>query len=190
VSAAVCSTSCRSREIIKVVSPDTFEQGRSMPANAIQTVKSKGRPECDHGAGPRPFAARRRRRQCCGGKTPRPRPIPAFPASSARKWAKSDRPELTLCQRVIVSGGPRHAESRGETLQSIIEPLADKLGAGVRRLARRGSMPAMRRTTGRSARPATVVGARTICRDRDLRRDPASWPAWKDVQGDRRDQQG
>ena len=74
-----------------------------------------------------------RRRPARGGSAPietvaaagRSRPLAA---SSARKLAKSERPELTAA-KIIVSGG-RGMQSRRQFRQ-ILEPLADKLGAGV-----------------------------------------------------------
>ena len=64
--------------------------------------------------------------------------------------SSSDRPELTSA-KIIISGG--RALGSSEKFQEVILPVADKLGAavGARALP---SMPAMRRTTGRSARPA------------------------------------
>lgn len=75
---------------------------------------------------------------------------PALSSFVGEEVAKSDRPELTSA-KIIVSGG-RAMQSR-ENFAKYIEPLADKLGAGVALRAPRWTR-AMRRTTGRSARPA------------------------------------
>ena len=70
-------------EIIKVVSPDTFERP-IYAGNAIQTVKSKDAKKVIT-VRTSTFAARRRRRQRGDRKCRRRRPIPASPALSARK---------------------------------------------------------------------------------------------------------
>jgi electron transfer flavoprotein alpha subunit len=87
-------------EIIKVVSPDTFERP-IYAGNAIQTVKSKDAKK-----------------------------VITVRTSTfvGEEVAKSDRPELTSA-KIIVSGG-RAMQSR-ENFAKYIEPLADKLGAGV-----------------------------------------------------------
>jgi electron transfer flavoprotein alpha subunit len=64
--------------------------------------------------------------------------------------AESDRPELTSA-KIIISGG--RALGSSEKFQEVILPVADKLGAAVGASAP-PSMPATRRTTGRSDRPA------------------------------------
>ena len=113
-------------EIIKVVSPDTFERP-IYAGNAIQTVKSKDAKKVitvrtstfqATQAGERQPPSRTRRRP----------PIPASPALSARRSPKATVPELTSA-KIIVSGG-RAMQSR-ENFAKYIEPLADKLGAGV-----------------------------------------------------------
>jgi electron transfer flavoprotein alpha subunit len=91
-------------EIIKVVSPDTFERP-IYAGNAIQTVKSRDAKKV--------ITVR----------------TSTFAASFVgEEVAKSDRPELTSA-KIIVSGG-RAMQSR-ENFAKYIEPLADKLGAGV-----------------------------------------------------------
>jgi electron transfer flavoprotein alpha subunit len=71
-------------------------------------------------------------------------------ASSSRRTAKSDRPELTSRQARRL----RRPRARlGDKFNQYIEPLADKLGAASAPRAPR-STPATPRTTTRSARPA------------------------------------
>ena len=112
-------------EIIKVVSPDTFERP-IYAGNAIQTVKSKDAKKVitvrtstfgatgDGGSASVDNAAAAA--------------DPALSSFVGEEVAKSDRPELTSA-KIIVSGG-RAMQSR-ENFTKYIEPLADKLGAGV-----------------------------------------------------------
>jgi len=112
-------------EIIKVVSPDTFERP-IYAGNAIQTVKSKDAKKVitvrtstfgavgDGGSASVEAAAAAA--------------DPALSSFVGEEVAKSDRPELTSA-KIIVSGG-RAMQSR-ENFTKYIEPLADKLGAGV-----------------------------------------------------------
>ena len=112
-------------EIIKVVSPDTFERP-IYAGNAIQTVKSKDAKKVitvrtstfgatgDGGSATVDNAAAAA--------------DPALSSFVGEEVAKSDRPELTSA-KIIVSGG-RAMQSR-ENFTKYIEPLADKLGAGV-----------------------------------------------------------
>lgn len=112
-------------EIIKVVSPDTFERP-IYAGNAIQTVKSKDAKKVITirtstfgavGVG--------------GSASVEAAAAAADPALSSfvgEEVAKSDRPELASA-KIIVSGG-RAMQSR-ENFTKYIEPLADKLGAGV-----------------------------------------------------------
>jgi electron transfer flavoprotein alpha subunit len=112
-------------EIIKVVSPDTFERP-IYAGNAIQTVKSKDAKKVitvrtstfaaagDGGSAPIESAASAA--------------DPGLSSFVGEEVAKSDRPELTSA-KIIVSGG-RAMQSR-ENFAKYIEPLADKLGAGV-----------------------------------------------------------
>ncbi|MES2601038.1 MAG: FAD-binding protein [Pseudomonadota bacterium] len=112
-------------EIIKVVSPDTFERP-IYAGNAIQTVKSKDAKKVitvrtstfgavgDGGSASVENAAAAA--------------DPALSSFVGEEVAKSDRPELTSA-KIIVSGG-RAMQSR-ENFAKYIEPLADKLGAGV-----------------------------------------------------------
>jgi electron transfer flavoprotein alpha subunit len=112
-------------EIIKVVAPDTFERP-IYAGNAIQTVKSKDAKKV--------ITVRTSTFQAAGeggSATVENVAAAADPGVSSfvgEEVAKSDRPELTSA-RIIVSGG-RAMQSR-ENFAKYIEPLADKLGAGV-----------------------------------------------------------
>jgi electron transfer flavoprotein alpha subunit len=112
-------------EIIKVVSPDTFERP-IYAGNAIQTVKSKDakkvitvRTSTFAAAGAGGSAAIESVSAVAD---------PALSSFVGEEVAKNDRPELTSA-KIIVSGG-RAMQSR-ENFAKYIEPLADKLGAGV-----------------------------------------------------------
>ncbi|WP_424628155.1 electron transfer flavoprotein subunit alpha/FixB family protein [Bradyrhizobium sp. SYSU BS000235] len=112
-------------EIIKVVSPDTFERP-IYAGNAIQTVKSKDakkvitvRTSTFAAAGDGGSAAVESAASVND---------PGLSSFVGEEVAKSDRPELTSA-KIIVSGG-RAMQSR-ENFAKYIEPLADKLGAGV-----------------------------------------------------------
>ena len=112
-------------EIIKVVSPDTFERP-IYAGNAIQTVKSKDAKKVIT-VRTSTFAAA----GDGGSATVESATAAADPGLSSfvgEEVAKSDRPELTSA-KIIVSGG-RAMQSR-ENFAKYIEPLADKLGAGV-----------------------------------------------------------
>jgi electron transfer flavoprotein alpha subunit len=112
-------------EIIKVVSSDTFERP-IYAGNAIQTVKSKDAKKVIT-VRTAAFAAAGEG----GNATIENAPSAADPALSrflGEEVAKSDRPELASA-KIIVSGG-RAMQSR-ENFTKYIEPLADKLGAGV-----------------------------------------------------------
>lgn len=112
-------------EIIKVVAPDTYERP-IYAGNAIQTVKSKDAKKVIT-VRTSTFAAAGE-----GGSAPvESVQVAADPGLSTflgEEVAKSDRPELTSA-KIIVSGG-RAMQSR-ENFAKYIEPLADKLGAGV-----------------------------------------------------------
>jgi electron transfer flavoprotein alpha subunit len=112
-------------EIIKVVSPDTFERP-IYAGNAIQTVKSKDAKKVIT-VRTSTFAA-----AGAGGGAPIENAAsasdPGLSSFVGEEVAKSDRPELTSA-KIIVSGG-RAMQSR-ENFAKYIEPLADKLGAGV-----------------------------------------------------------
>jgi electron transfer flavoprotein alpha subunit len=112
-------------EIIKVVSPDTFERP-IYAGNAIQTVKSKDAKKVIT-VRTSTFAAAGE-----GGNAPVENAAstddPGLSSFVGEEVAKSDRPELASA-KIIVSGG-RAMQSR-ENFAKYIEPLADKLGAGV-----------------------------------------------------------
>lgn len=112
-------------EITKVIAPDTYERP-IYAGNAIQTVKSKDAKKVIT-VRTSTFAAAGE-----GGSAPvESVPAAADPGLSSflgEEVAKSDRPELTSA-KIIVSGG-RAMQSR-ENFAKYIEPLADKLGAGV-----------------------------------------------------------
>jgi len=112
-------------DIIKVVSPDTFERP-IYAGNAIQTVQSSDKkkvitvrttafPAVGSG-GPAPIEA---------VVVPPPVGLSSFEKAEIQK---SDRPELTAA-KIIVSGG-RGLQS-GDNFKKYIEPVADKLGAAV-----------------------------------------------------------
>lgn len=112
-------------EIIKVVSPDTFERP-IYAGNAIQTVKSKDKKKV--------ITVRTSTFGAAGGggsasvENAAAASDPGLSSFVGEEVAKSDRPELTSA-KIIVSGG-RAMQSR-ENFTKYIEPLADKLGAGV-----------------------------------------------------------
>lgn len=112
-------------EITKVVAPDTYERP-IYAGNAIQTVKSKD-PKKVITVRTSTFAA-----AADGGSAPVENVAaaadPGLSSFLSEEVAKSDRPELTSA-KIIVSGG-RAMQSR-ENFAKYIEPLADKLGAGV-----------------------------------------------------------
>jgi electron transfer flavoprotein alpha subunit len=112
-------------EIIKVVAPDTFERP-IYAGNAIQTVKSKDAKKV--------ITVRTATFKATGdGGSATIEDVaavadPALSTFVGEEVAKSERPELTSA-KIIVSGG-RAMQSR-ENFTKYIEPLADKLGAGV-----------------------------------------------------------
>jgi electron transfer flavoprotein alpha subunit len=112
-------------EIIKVVAPDTYERP-IYAGNAIQTVKSKDAKKVIT-VRTSTFAA-----AAAGGSAPvesvQAAADPGLSSFVGEEVAKSNRPELTSA-KIIVSGG-RAMQSR-ENFAKYIEPLADKLGAGV-----------------------------------------------------------
>ena len=114
-------------DIIKVVSPDTFERP-IYAGNAIQTVQAgEGKKvitvrgstfqATGEGGDAAPVEAVSEGAQDAGGAT-----------YKSEEIAKSDRPELTSA-KIIVSGG--RALGSSEKFKEVIEPLADAFGAGV-----------------------------------------------------------
>jgi electron transfer flavoprotein alpha subunit len=112
-------------DVIKVVSPDTFERP-IYAGNAIQTVQSTDPKKvltirttafpavADGGSAPIEAI-----------QVPAPVGLSTFEKAEVQK---SDRPELTAA-KVVISGG-RGLQS-GENFKKYIEPVADKLGAAV-----------------------------------------------------------
>ena len=113
-------------EIIKVVSPDTFERP-IYAGNAIQTVKSKDAKKVVT-VRTSTFAATQAGDAAVAIENAASAADPGLSSFVGEEVAKSDRPELTSA-KIIVSGG-RAMQSR-ENFAKYIEPLADKLGAGV-----------------------------------------------------------
>ena len=112
-------------DVIKVVSPDTFERP-IYAGNAIQTVKSTDakkvitvRTSTFPAAGEGGSAAVEAAAAAAD---------PGLSSFVGEELSKSDRPELTSA-RIIVSGG-RAMQSR-ENFTKYIEPVADKLGAAI-----------------------------------------------------------
>jgi electron transfer flavoprotein alpha subunit len=112
-------------DIVKVIGPDTFERP-IYAGNALQTVRSRDKVKVIT-VRTSTFAA-----AGDGGSAPVENAAsaadPALSSFVGEEVAKSDRPELTSA-KIIVSGG-RAMQSR-ENFAKYIEPLADKLGAGV-----------------------------------------------------------
>jgi electron transfer flavoprotein alpha subunit len=112
-------------DIIKVVSPDTFERP-IYAGNAIQTVQS--------GDARKVITVRTASFQAAGTGGSAPVEAVAGPADAGvssfvgEELSKSDRPELTSA-KIIISGG-RAMQSR-ENFTTYIEPVADKLGAAM-----------------------------------------------------------
>jgi electron transfer flavoprotein alpha subunit len=112
-------------EIIKVVAPDTFERP-IYAGNAIQTVKSKDKIKVIT-VRTASFAATGEG----GSAAVEAAATTADPGISSfvgEELSRSERPELTSA-KIIISGG-RAMQSR-ENFAKYIEPVADKLGAGV-----------------------------------------------------------
>jgi len=113
-------------EIIKVVAPDTYERP-IYAGNAIQTVKSKDAKKVIT-VRTSTFAATPAGDSAAPIENAASAADPGLSSFVGEEVAKSDRPELTSA-KIIVSGG-RAMQSR-ENFSKYIEPLADKLGAGV-----------------------------------------------------------
>ncbi len=113
-------------DIIKVVSPDTFERP-IYAGNAIQTVQAPG-PKRVITVRTAAFKAAGE-----GGSAGTVEPVSASAGASGATFkgeeiAKSDRPELASA-RIIVSGG--RSLGSADKFHELIEPLADSLGAAV-----------------------------------------------------------
>jgi electron transfer flavoprotein alpha subunit len=112
-------------DIIKVVSPDTYERP-IYAGNAIQTVQSADKKKV--------ITVRTTAFPAVGNSANAPIEAVAVPAPAGlstfekAEIQKSDRPELTAA-KIVVSGG-RGLQS-GENFKTYIEPVADKLGAAV-----------------------------------------------------------
>jgi len=112
-------------DIIKVLSPDTFER-LIYAGNAVQTLRSKG--------GKKVITVRTAAFQAAGedgtavSEQVSPPQDPGISAFVGEEISKTDRPELTSA-RVVVSGG--RAMASRENFAKYLEPVADKLGAAV-----------------------------------------------------------
>jgi len=112
-------------DIIKVVTPDTFERP-IYAGNAIQTVKSTDPKKV--------ITVRTSTFQATGDggsagvENAVPPADPGLSTFVGEQLSKSERPELTSA-KIIISGG-RAMQSR-ENFAKYIEPVADKLGAAV-----------------------------------------------------------
>ena len=112
-------------EIVKVVSPDTFERP-IYAGNAIETVQSLDPKKL--------ITVRSASFQAVGSgdnapiEDAKPADDPGISSFVSEELSKSDRPELTAA-RVIISGG--RAMQNKENFAKYIEPVADKLGAAV-----------------------------------------------------------
>ena len=112
-------------DIIKVVTPDTFERP-IYAGNAIQTVQS---------ADPKKIITIRTASFPAtgeGGQAPIENAAasndPGASSFKGSEIAKSDRPELTSA-KIIISGG--RAMQNAENFKTYIEPIADRLGAAM-----------------------------------------------------------
>jgi electron transfer flavoprotein alpha subunit len=112
-------------EITRVVAPDTFERP-IYAGNAIQTVKSKDKIKVIT-VRTASFAAAGEGGSAAVENAPAAGD-PGISAFAGEELSKSERPELTSA-KIIISGG-RAMQSR-ENFAKYIEPVADKLGAGV-----------------------------------------------------------
>jgi electron transfer flavoprotein alpha subunit len=112
-------------DVTKVVSPDTFERP-IYAGNAIQTIKSKDSKKVMT-VRTASFPASGQ-----GGSAPvesvTATADPGISSFVGEELSKTDRPELTSA-KIIISGG-RAMQSR-ENFTKYIEPVADKLGAGM-----------------------------------------------------------
>ena len=160
----ISATSSRSRA-------PTPSPGRSMPATRSPRSSRRTPRRCITVRGTAFDKAARRGRL---GQRSRRSPAPAMRAcraSSAPSSPSRERPELTSA-KIIVSGG-RALQDRRSSSTHCIEPLADKLGAGVGASRARGRCGlCAQRLSGRPDRQDRRPGS--LYRDRHFRRDPAS----------------
>jgi len=124
--AAALSGVAQISDIIGVVSPDTFQRP-IYAGNAIATVQSKDKIKFITVRGPA-FEA-----MAATGGTAAVKKIESAGNAGlstfvGEELSKSERPELTSA-RVIVSGG--RALGSAENFKAVLEPLADKLKAGI-----------------------------------------------------------
>jgi electron transfer flavoprotein alpha subunit len=113
-------------EVIKVVSPDTFERP-IYAGNAIQTVQSGDAKKVITVRGAS-FAATGDGSASAPIETAADTENPGISSFKGEEVAKSDRPELASA-KIIVSGG--RALASAENFSKVIEPVADKLGAAM-----------------------------------------------------------
>jgi electron transfer flavoprotein alpha subunit len=113
-------------DILKVVSPDTFERP-IYAGNAIQTVRSK-EPKKLITVRTAAFQAASGEGGSAAIEDASAAADPAISSFVGEEISKSERPELTSA-KIIISGG-RAMQSR-ENFAKYIEPVADKLGAAV-----------------------------------------------------------
>jgi len=112
-------------DIIKVISPDTFERP-VYAGNAIQTVQATD--------AKRVITVRTAAFQAAGEGGSAPVEAvgaaenPGVSSFKGEEIAKNDRPELTSA-RIIISGGRSLGSS--DAFKQIIEPVADRLGAAI-----------------------------------------------------------
>jgi electron transfer flavoprotein alpha subunit len=112
-------------DIVKVVSPDTFER-LIYAGNAVQTVRSKDAKKV--------ITVRTSTFQATGdggaaaSEAVSPPADPGISTFVGEELSKTDRPELTSA-RIIISGG--RAMASRDNFAKYIEPVADKLGAAV-----------------------------------------------------------
>ena len=171
-------------DIMKVVSPDTFERP-IYAGNAIQTVQA--------GAGKKVITVRTAAFKATGeggSAAPVEAVTVATPADGGSSFkgeeiAKSDRPELASA-KIIVSGG--RSLGSADKFKELIEPLADTLGAAVgasRAAVDAGYAPNDWQVgqTGKVVAPDLYVAVGISGRDPAPRRHEG-------LEGHRRDQQG
>ena len=169
-------------EIIKVIAPDTFERP-IYAGNAIQTVQVEGRQEGHHGADLDLCRRRRGRQRIDRDSRCRGRSRPLHLPRRGGRQERSSRTDVGADHRLR---RPRHAEPR--EFREIYRAARRPARRRCRRLARGGRCRlCAERLAGGPDRQGGC--ARTLCRDRYFRGDPAS-RRHEGFQGDRCDQQG